>query len=112
MPADTGIDAVPAAMPPRKQIRYRQSWQGFERNPMVPQPPAIQDPDPPVPGSPPYSPPPYSSDDKAEASIDTFDIDSSSISSTHDVAEASWLTFGCPMEMLRAGTTLPPPESG
>ncbi|KAK3249000.1 hypothetical protein CYMTET_41559 [Cymbomonas tetramitiformis] len=34
MPADTGSDAVPAAIPPRKQIRYRQTRQGFERNPV------------------------------------------------------------------------------
>ncbi|KAK3238621.1 hypothetical protein CYMTET_51379 [Cymbomonas tetramitiformis] len=31
MPSDTGDDAVPADVPPRKQIRYRQEKQGFYR---------------------------------------------------------------------------------
>ncbi|KAK3267571.1 hypothetical protein CYMTET_23882 [Cymbomonas tetramitiformis] len=78
--------SVPTAIPPRKQIRYRQEKQGFRHCRVVPLPPALQDPDPLVPGSSPYSPPPYSSEDEAEASTDNFNIGDSSFCSTNDSA--------------------------
>ncbi|KAK3262559.1 hypothetical protein CYMTET_28594 [Cymbomonas tetramitiformis] len=112
MPSNTVVDAVPAAIPPRKQARYQQEKQEFYRYRVVPLPPALQDPDPPVPDSPPYSPPPYTSDDEAEDSTDDFDIGGPSISSTNDVSTASQLHFDCPVDMLRVGQAIPPPESG
>ncbi|KAK3248680.1 hypothetical protein CYMTET_41860 [Cymbomonas tetramitiformis] len=66
----------------------------------------------PVPPSPPYPPPPYASDDEAGTSIDTFDIGNPSISSTHDVAEATQLAVGRPVTLLRDGTVVPPHFSG
>ncbi|KAK3267841.1 hypothetical protein CYMTET_23626 [Cymbomonas tetramitiformis] len=107
-----GGDAMTAAIPPRKQARYRQEKQGFYRYRVVPLPLALQDPDPLVPDSPPYSPPPYTSDEEEEASTDDFSIENPSISSTNDVPATSQLPFGCPENMLRAGPTIPPPESG
>ncbi|KAK3250058.1 hypothetical protein CYMTET_40558 [Cymbomonas tetramitiformis] len=64
IPDGTGGDAMPAAIPPRKQISYRRTRQGFDSYRVIPLPPALDDTDPPVPGYPPYSPPPYSSDDE------------------------------------------------
>ncbi|KAK3283569.1 hypothetical protein CYMTET_8742 [Cymbomonas tetramitiformis] len=112
MPGDTGADAVLAAITPQRQTRYRQEKQGFYRYRVVPLPPALQDPDPPVLDSPPYSPPSYTFDDEDETSADDFDIEDPSISPTSDVPAAPPLPFGCPMDMLRAGPTTPPPESG
>ncbi|KAK3237393.1 hypothetical protein CYMTET_52530 [Cymbomonas tetramitiformis] len=57
MPSDTEDGAMPTAIPPRRQARYRQLRHGFDRYGVVPLPPERQDPDPPIPASPPYSPP-------------------------------------------------------
>ncbi|KAK3239972.1 hypothetical protein CYMTET_50134 [Cymbomonas tetramitiformis] len=114
VPNDTGDDSVPTAIPPRKQIRYRQEKQGFGLCRVIPLPPALQNPDPPVPGSLPYSPPPYSSEDEAEASIDDRGGVSSSFCSTNDSTPTTTLHFGNTLRdrALRAGTAVQEQTSG
>ncbi|KAK3263247.1 hypothetical protein CYMTET_27935 [Cymbomonas tetramitiformis] len=101
------VSASPLVVP----LRHSET-QGFCRYRVVPLPPALQDPDLPVSESPPYSPPPYTSDEEEETSTDDFDIENPSISPPRDVPAAPQLPFGCPMDMVRAGPTIPPPVSG
>ncbi|KAK3271205.1 hypothetical protein CYMTET_20433 [Cymbomonas tetramitiformis] len=91
----------------------RQERQGFRRYRVVPLPPELQDPDPPIPDSPPYSPPSYTSGDEAEGSTDDFDIGRPcSISSTNDSPPASEADMFCTLTLLRAGQTVPSTSSG
>ncbi|KAK3249383.1 hypothetical protein CYMTET_41186 [Cymbomonas tetramitiformis] len=112
VPSDTGGDSVPNAIPPRKHIRYRQEKQRFRRCRVIPLPPALQDHDPHVRGSPPYSPPPYSSEDEAEVSNDNFNIGDSSFCPTNDSTPTATLHSGGTLTVLRAGTPVQPPASG
>ncbi|KAK3286231.1 hypothetical protein CYMTET_6199 [Cymbomonas tetramitiformis] len=112
VPNDTGDASVPTIIPPRKMARYRHKKQGFRRCRVIPPPPALQDPDPPVPGSPPYSPPPYSSEDEAEPSTNSLDIGDSSFCSMNESASTATLHFGDTLTVLRAGTTMQPTASG
>ncbi|KAK3259527.1 hypothetical protein CYMTET_31476 [Cymbomonas tetramitiformis] len=40
-PTDADGDAQPAAIPPRREVRYLYTQQGFLRHPVVPLPPAL-----------------------------------------------------------------------
>ncbi|KAK3264696.1 hypothetical protein CYMTET_26577 [Cymbomonas tetramitiformis] len=100
--------AVPSAIPPRRQARYRALRQGFRSHGFLPLPPELVDPDPPIPSSPPYSPPPYSSEDEAPSSGDSAaEIEDSLISSTHDLPPAPDAGNYCTLTLLRAGRPVP-----
>ncbi|KAK3282521.1 hypothetical protein CYMTET_9745 [Cymbomonas tetramitiformis] len=113
MPEDTGDGAMPASIPPRNEADTISAGEArLLPLPRGPATKALQDPDPPVPDSPPYSPPHYTSDEEEEASTDDFHIEGPLISSTNDGPPTSRLPFGCPVNMLRAGPAIPSPESG
>ncbi|KAK3269486.1 hypothetical protein CYMTET_22077 [Cymbomonas tetramitiformis] len=75
-----GVSIRPYVIPPRRVRRHQMRQGFFWPVPLFPPPPGLDH----APPSPDYSP--GSSGDEAEASIDTFDIGNSSISSTNDVA--------------------------
>ncbi|KAK3286251.1 hypothetical protein CYMTET_6181 [Cymbomonas tetramitiformis] len=105
--------AMPDAIPPRRQARYRELRQGFRFYGFLPLPPELVDPDPPVPSSPPYSPPPYSSEDEAPSSeVSATDIGDSLISSTNDLPPAPEAGNYCTLTLLRVGRPVPGTYSG
>ncbi|KAK3242292.1 hypothetical protein CYMTET_48012 [Cymbomonas tetramitiformis] len=113
MSGDAVGGAVPDAIPPRRQARYRELRQGFRFYGFLPLPPELVDPDPPIPSSPPYSPPPYSSVDEAPGSGDSAtETGDSLISSTHDLPPAPEAVNYCTLTLLRAGRPVPGPSGG
>ncbi|KAK3282350.1 hypothetical protein CYMTET_9908 [Cymbomonas tetramitiformis] len=113
MPGDAMGGAMPDAISPRRQARYRELREGFRFYGFLPLPPELVDPDPPVPSSPPYSPPPYSSDDEAQSSEGSAaDIVDSLIPSTNDLQPASEADNYSTLTLLRAGRPLPSSSSG